>query len=157
MATARKGPNLVSVSAGKRSRGNPVPVWEGQQYPRHDEGVRLVQVVKIHGPEWVNRYRRWSIRLVCRLTDELGEVSYFMNMGDKRDEPRVGRQSNYYKAWTMANGGAPHKGEEMAPQVFLDKFFRARIENCSKDSDDKEKPEDEVYSHVTKLIEIVIP
>ena len=116
-----------------------------------------MRVSKIHGPQWVNRYRRWSIRLVCLLTDEPGEVSYFMNMGNKRDAPRAGRQSNYYKAWTLANGGPPRKGETMVPEVFLDKFFRVRIEDCRKDSDEKEKPESEVYSHVSELLEIVNP
>jgi hypothetical protein len=157
METARDILKLVPVSGSRSPRKNLAPVWQGQQYPKHDEGVRLVRVAKIHGPQWVNRYRRWSIRLVCLITDELGEVSYFMNMGDKREGPRAGRQSNYYKAWTLANGQPPRKGESMIPEVFLDKFFRVRIEDCRRDSDEKEKPEGDVYSHVSELLELVTP
>lgn len=157
MEAARDILKLVPVLGARSPRKNPAPVWQGQQYPKHDEGVRLVRVSKIHGPLWVNRYRRWSIRLVCSLTDEPGEVSYFMNMGDKRDGPRAGRQSNYYRAWTLANGGPPRTGETMVTEVFLDKFFRVRIADCRKDSDEKEKPADEVYSHVAELLELVTP
>jgi len=157
MEAARDILKLVPVSGARSPRKNPAPVWQGQQYPKHDEGVRLVRVAKIHGPQWVNRYRRWSVRLVCLLTDEPGEVSYFMNMGNKRDEPRAGKQSNYYKAWTLANGEPPRKGQPMAPEVFLDKFFRVRIADCRKDSDEKEKSEGDVYSHVTEFLELVTP
>ena len=157
MEAARDILKLISVSGARSPRKNPAPVWQGQQYPKHDEGVRLVRVSEIQGPQWVFNFMRWSIRLGCSLTDEPGEASYFMNMGNKREAPQVGRQSKYYRAWTMANGGPPCKGQAMAPDVFLGKFLRVRIEDCRKDRDEREKPEGEVYSRITELLEIVIP
>jgi hypothetical protein len=134
-----------------------IPVWEGKKYQRHDQGERLIRVCEIQGPEWVRCYSRWSIRLGCCLTDEPGEVSYFMNMGSHRGGPRVGRHSNYYKAWTLANGGPPRKGEAMNPKIFLGRFFRARIEDSVKNSNDGDKLQEEVYSHITELLELVSP
>jgi hypothetical protein len=158
MATAHTTAKLMSAAEGTRTRKkNLIPVWNGKEYQRHDQCERLIQVCEIQGPEWVRRYSRWSIRLGCRLTDEPGEVSYFINMGNNREGPRVGRHSNYYKAWTLANSGPPRKGEPMDPRIFLDKFFRARIADCSKDSDDRDKPKGEVYSHITELLELVSP
>jgi hypothetical protein len=57
----------------------------------------------------------------------------------------------------MANGGPPRRGERMHPTVFLDKLFLVRIEDCLKDSEDREKCEDDVYSRITELLELVIP
>ena len=161
---AAKDPSRRETSPPKshpqRSRtpkANLIPVWDGKEYQRHEEGERLIQVRKIQGPEWVRSYSRWSIRLECCLTDEPGEVSYFMNMGNDREGPRAGRHSNYYKAWTLANGGPPRKGEAMDPKIFLDKFFRAQVTDCKKDSNDKDKPKGDVYSHITELRELVSP
>jgi hypothetical protein len=148
----------ISAAEGRRARKkNLIPVWDGKEYQRHDQGERLIQVCEIQGPEWVRRYSRWSIRLGCCLTDELGEVSYFMNMGTNREGPRAGRHSNYYNAWTLANGDPPRKGEVMDPKIFLGKFFRASIEDCGKDSNDRDKLPGEVYSHIKELRELVSP
>lgn len=158
MPTSNATTRPLSAADGRRTRRNKlIPVWEGREYQRHDEGERLVLVCEIHGPEWVRRYSRWSIRIGCCLTDEAGEVSYFMNMGNHRDGPRVGRQSNYYRAWTLANAGPPRKGEKMDPKIFLGKFFRARIEDCRRNSKDEDKLQGEVYSHITELMELVSP
>jgi hypothetical protein len=158
MATAHTMAKPISAAENRGARKkNLIPVWDGKEYQRHDQGERLIQVCEIQGPEWVRRYSRWSIRLGCSLTDEPGEVSYFMNMGNNRKSPRVGRHSNYYKAWTLTNGGPPRKGEGMDPAIFLGKFFRARIEDCGKDSNDKDKINEEVYSHITELRELVSP
>jgi hypothetical protein len=45
----------------------------------------------------------------------------------------------------------------MDPEVFLGKFFHVLIEDCRKDSEDNEKSDTEVYSRVTKLLELVRP
>jgi hypothetical protein len=134
-----------------------IPVWGGVEYPRHDEGVRLVCATKVQGPEWIIRFSRWSIRVEFALTDEPGVASYFMNMGSNRERPHVGRGSKYYAAWTMANGGPPVTGQQMDPAVFVGKFFHARIADCAKDSKKQDKPDEEVYSHVSELIELVSP
>ena len=117
----------------------------------------MLRFHSIQGPQWITRYRRWAIRLEGHFVDEPGIVSFFMNMGDDPKQPRVGRHSKYYKSWTLANGGPPRKGQAMDPSVFLDKFFLVRIEDCRKDGDDKEKPDGEVYSHITELLELVRP
>lgn len=158
MATARPIVKRISAAEGRKARRkNPIPVWEGKEYQRHDQGERLIRVVEIQGPEWVRRYHRWSVRLESALTDEPGVVSYFMNMGNNPEAPWAGRHSNYYKAWTLANGGPPRRGEAMDPDIFLGKFFRALIEDCKKDSSDKEKADGEVYSHIKELRVLVTP
>ena|SRR5271157_3219267 len=158
MATAHTMAKPISAAEGRRARKkNLIPVWDGKEYQHHDEGERLIRVFEIQGPEWVRRYSRWSIRLGCCLTDEPGEVSFFISMGNKGQGPHVGRHSKYYKAWTLANGGPPRKGEAMDPERFRGKFFRARIEDCRKDSNDGDKLQAEVYSHITELLELVSP
>jgi len=116
-------------------------------------GLLEVRPTKIQGPEWVRAFRRWSLRIECNTVDEPGEVSAFFNMGSDPTRPKIGRQSNYYKAWVLANGGAPMKGEEMSPDVFLHKYFRVRIGQSTKDKSGADKPEAEVYSKITEFVE----
>jgi hypothetical protein len=80
-----------------------------------------------------------------------------MNMGNDREGPHCGRHSKYYKAWTLANGGPPRKGEAMDPEIFLGKMFRVHISDCTRDGNEEDKPKGEVYSHITELRELVLP
>ena len=84
--------------------------------------------------------------------DEPGTVSLFVNLGNDREKPTVfGRKSRFYLYWTMANGGPPRKHETMNYDIFLDKCFWARIEDCSKDSEGRKKLGEEKYSRIVDL------
>jgi hypothetical protein len=141
----------------KRAAKPPAPVWDGKEYPRHLPGERLVRGVSFQGPEWCNLYRRWSIRVEFALTDEPGVVSQFFNMGNDREKTQVGRMSKYFRAWSIANGEPPKRGEELSPSVFMGQLFRVRLKDCSKNSEGIDKSAELVYSVVEQLIERIIP
>ena len=131
-------------------------VWEQDDYPRVDCGRRMVRAHRIQGPEWVRAFSRWSLRIEFHLMDELGTVSLFLNLGTNRERPTVGgRRSRFYRYWTMANGGPPRKHELMTYDIFVGKCFWARIEDCAKDSEGRPKLDDEKYSRIVDLEELI--
>lgn len=116
-------------------------------------GVYTVRAVRYQGPEWVRSYRRWSIRLEFALVHESVSVSAFYNLGDDPNRYRVGRQSRFYKAWVIANGEHPRKGQLMDPNVFLEgQFFQVVVADSRKDAERKDKQPAEVYSVVTQIL-----
>ena len=80
--------------------------------------------------------------------EDLGVVSAFFNMGNDPDGTRVGRQSKFYKAWTLANEDPPRKGEHMSPEIFIDKMFYVTVADCVNDSEGAGKHDGEVYSRI---------
>lgn len=156
-ASSARCAHRSTSSRTKAAVAAPDIVWNGAEYPKLDAGVRLVRVHAIQGPEWVRRFSRWSLRLECRLTDEEADASIFFNLGTYRASPSIGRgrQSKYYRAWVLANGGEPpRKGQSMEPSIFIDKFFYARVENCKRDSDGNLKDEAAVYSLITDFVKL---
>ena len=141
-------------------RRNPVPVWQGKEYPKHDCGERMVRFHKIHGPEWVQAFQRWSVRLEGHFMDEPGEISCFMNLGNRREAPYVGKRSRYYKAWTVANGDSPQPGA-MSPEIFLDKCFLVLVQDSTQGPDFSEngerklKASGDIYSHISEIRELL--
>ncbi len=128
-------------------------VWRGPDYPLLESGNYVVRAVKVQGPEWVRSFCRWSLRIEFALTTEPGFISAFFNFGNDKTAKSIGRQSRYFKAWTVANGELPKRGELMSPDVFLNgQFFEVLVEKCDKDSAGNPKPEEEVYSRVTKIV-----
>ena len=147
--------------ARDEQRKSPIPVWEGKEYAKHDRGERMVCAHEIQGPEWVTRFQRWSVRIGFHFMDEPGEVSCFLNLGNRKEAPYVGKRSRYYEAWTLANGGPPNKGDSMSADIFLNKCFLALVEDSTLGADFGEnrerntKPAGEVYSHISELRELV--
>ena len=149
---------------GKRQSGNrsakihPIDVastfiWRGPDYPLLTPGRYTVRGSRFQGPQWVPTYRRWSLRVEFALTTEPGSVSAFFNFGADKSGAKLGRQSRYFKAWTIANGELPRRGQAMTPDVFLDgQFFEVEVASCDSDSEGKAKPEAEVYSRIVKII-----
>jgi hypothetical protein len=128
-------------------------VWRGPDYPVLLAGEYTVRAVRYQGPEWVRSFRRWSIRLEFALVHEPVSVSAFFNLGNDPNGYRVGRQSRFYKAWVIANGEHPHRGQFMDPQVFLeDQFFQVVVADSRKDAERKDKQPAEVYSVVTQVL-----
>jgi hypothetical protein len=81
-----------------------------------EPGRYLVRGLKVQGPEWVRAFSRWSICIEFATVHEPGGVSAFFNLGSDRLKQYIGRQSKYFQAWTLANGGLPRKGEQMSPE-----------------------------------------
>jgi len=133
-------------------------MWQGPEYPTLDPGRYTVRGVKHQGPEWVRAYRRWSLRLEFGLVSEPGVVSAFFNFGSDPSGSRIGRRSRYYKAWVLANGEHPRKGQVMTPDVFLDgQFIEVEVERCNRDPEGKAKAQAEQYSRVTDILSVWWP
>ena len=151
---------------GKDSRGKGVsrspsgpagPVWEGAEYARVTPGTYSAVAVRIQGPEQVRRYRRWSLLVEFELLGESDiRVCCFLNLGNDPLRLKVGRQSKYFKAWTIANGEMPRKGQRMNPDVFMDgQVFQVEVKDAGVDSEGERKADSEVYSRVTKILSAV--
>lgn len=153
--------NAAKYHGSRNSRPKDVentaaPTWDRDEYQRVDGGRRMVRAQKIHGPQWVRAFSRWSLRIEFFLMDEPGVVSLFVNLGSNREKPSVGgRHSRFYRFWTLANGGPPRRGETMDFNIFLDKCFWARIDDSLVDHTGKQKSENEIYSRIVDLEEVI--
>ena len=128
-------------------------VWQGAEYPVLEAGVYIARAIRVQGPEWVRSYQRWSTRIEFALVHESISVSVFFNMGNDPNGPKAGRMSRFFRAWVIANGDFPRKGQKMKPDVFLDgQFFEVEVESCNRDSEGKPKQDAEVYSRVTRIL-----
>jgi hypothetical protein len=87
------------------------------------------------------------------LVHESVSVSAFFNLGNDPNGYQVGRQSRFYKAWVIANGEHPRKGQLMALDVFLEgQFFQVIVDDSRKNAERKDKNSAEVYSIVTEIL-----
>lgn len=134
-------------------------VWQGAEYPCISPGRYQVRGAKIHGPQWVRRYRRWSLRIEFDLVNEPGNVSMFFNLGTDPEHPKPpGRHSKYWRAWTLANGEPPHRGEKMTPDRFLEgQFFYVMVGYVKQRDDGQVKDQAELYSVVTEILSVEWP
>jgi hypothetical protein len=136
------------------SAGPTGPTWEGVDYGRVPPGRYSAIAIRIQGPQWLRRYGRWSLIVEFQLlSEDDARPCMFFNMGNDATKQKVGRQSRYFRAWTMANGELPKKGKKMNPQVFLDgQVFTIEVEDCGIDSERAQKADAEIYSRVSKII-----
>ena len=133
-------------------------VWKGPDYPVLTPGIYTVGAIRVQGPEWVRSYRRWSVRLEFGLVTETTSVSAFFNLGHAPEGPKVTRQSRYYKAWVLVNGGHPMRGQKMTPDVFLEgQLFEVEVADCSRDFEGNPKPNVECYSRVVRIVSVTRP
>jgi hypothetical protein len=152
--TASSGPRIVKSGAGGRAPISTPPVWNKDPYIRIPPGRYPVRVVGFQGPEWMHNVRRWSLRVDCALEAEgEGNLSIFFNFGNNPGKIATpGRQSKYFKHWTMAKGEAPRRGESLDWAVFLDKHFMAEVEDAGRDSKGNQKCDAEIYSRISQFI-----
>jgi hypothetical protein len=131
------------------------PIWDKDPYVRVRPGRYLVRVVEIQGPAWLRMGNRWSLRLDCALFEEPGNVSLFLNLGGtKNGYDAPGRQSNFYRYWTMANGEMPRKGQLLDWNIFIDKCFMAEVEDVAKNRLGGKKDESQIYSRIKEFIRL---
>ena len=139
--------------------GSPSLTWQGADLPRIPPGDYQAVCIGWQGPEWVRAFRRWSLRLeFCLLTDST-LISGFYNLGSDAQKPHIGRRSRFYAVWSLANGEAPRKGQQMALEAFTDPalLYLVRVADATKDGKDEAKPEALIYSRVTEILKIERP
>jgi hypothetical protein len=132
-------------------------VWDGPEYRVYPPGVYDVRCNRVQGPEWLKNYRRWSLLVECNFLTEDGAVCGFLNLGNDPQQPRVGRQSRYFKLWCQTNGGPPKRGQRMSSDDFLGKFFRVRIDTASNNGKGQPLSQAEQYSKVVEFLECIGP
>jgi hypothetical protein len=112
--------------------------------------------VGTQGPEFVRTFRRWSLRIEFRLFAEDTCVSAFYNFGEDPKAPQIGRRSRFYEAWSQVNGEPPRKGQQMAPEDFVEDslMYLVRVDDCKHDVKEQAKPDALVYSRVTEILKV---
>jgi hypothetical protein len=139
----------------KQGSSPPIPVWRGADYVRVPAGRYQAIAIRHQGPEWVRPFSRWSLLVEFELLDDGARVCAFFNFGNNRESPEIMRRGNYFKAWTVANGELPRKGQQMSPDVFLEgQVFTVEVKDSRHDSAEKEKSDAEVYSKVTAILAV---
>jgi hypothetical protein len=141
------------------AKDSPSLTWQGADLPRVSPGDYQAVCVGWQGPEWCLAFRRWSLRLEFSLLTGEGVVSAFFNMGDDPAKLHLGRRSRFFEVWSMANGEAPRKGQQMALETFTDSslLYLVRVADATKDGKDRAKPDALVYSRVTEILRIERP
>lgn len=137
----------------KHQHSAPAPTFNHDPYPRYKAGEYLAIVLDAKISR-VKVFQGWKCVLRLRLVDTDGEVYAFLNMGRGAD-PVAGRNSKYFRTWTMANGSQPKKRQQLSERVFRGAMFRLRIRDAARTHDGKKRTEGEVYSVVDEFLECV--
>jgi hypothetical protein len=133
--------------------------WRGANFVRVEPGSYMATCSRWKGPEWIPAYRRYGFRPIFQLVSEDVEVTMFINFGAKAEPPKS-LASRYFKAWTIANGEAPLRGQPMAPTVFIDEglLYTVKVEDASIDpTTNKDKPTCLIYSRVKEILSVTRP
>lgn len=135
-----------------------IPIWNGADYVRVPEGRYQAIATRHQGPEWAYTFRRWTLLVEFELLSESKCVCAFYNFGENRNQPKITRQGNYFKAWAKANGELPRKSQEMSADVFLEgQVFTVEVRDCRRDAKERDKTEAEVYSVVREIVSVARP
>ena len=134
----------------------PALVWQGASYARVSEGRYQAVAVRHQGPEWIRPFVRWSLLVEFELLDDsAAKVCAFYNFGNDKHRPKIGRRSNYFKAWTLANGELPRKGQVMSPDVFMEgQVFTIEVKDSTRNSSEEDKTAAEIYSRVVEIVSV---
>jgi hypothetical protein len=119
------------------------PVAAAEARPLYSSGiyeVRCNKTVTYLDPG----YHRVVTLLRCHLLGRDEPVVAFLNRG-AGETAKMGRRSNYWKAWCLANGGPPRKGQVMSKRIFEGKNFRVRIAEAG--------PLCDRYSKIVEILE----
>jgi hypothetical protein len=121
------GPRLVQPPAPAEL--SPVAPAE---YPHIKPGVYDAEVLSA-GISLDRRYHRWVCALKFRVVPDGITLFGFLNCGSGEKPRAGGRRSAFFRAWSIANGSAPHRGQVMSPRAFKNKLFQIRIGNVLSD------------------------
>jgi len=141
--------------ASKTASARPV-VWQGADYPRIPPGEYQAICIGWQGPEWIRRYRRWSLRVEFCLIAEGQCVSAFYNMGSNKRGADTRPRSRFYALWCLANGERPRKGQQMDWDVLTESglLYTVRVADVVRDENDDTKPDALVYSAVVDVLRV---
>lgn len=81
----------------------PVPVWDGDDYARVQPGEYTATIVRVGAPEWMRRWKRWSVTVSYEL-DSGEQVPGYYSLGEDRDRPKVARRGRYWRLYQAAVG-----------------------------------------------------
>lgn len=131
-----------------------IPVWQGAERMRIPAGEYTARCVNSQGPMWVRQFGRWGLRLEFLIDPDEYALSCFFALGENKRTPYIGARSKYYKAWVLANGGPPYKGQAMTPEVFLDPAlsFTVRVGDSTKDTENNMKEDALIYSRIDTVL-----
>ena len=149
--------DLPKDKVSKRQTKEPqavIPVWTGPDYPRIAPGQYTATAVRIISPQFIRRWRRFSIGVCFRpFAEPEAEIVCFMNLDADMNPKRGGE---FYRAWTRANGERPAKGQPMDPNVFLEgQIYEIDVVDAGLDSEGKQKSDAEVYSKVRRIVSVL--
>lgn len=137
----------------RQPSSNPMPSWDSATWGRVAAGRYQAAAVRVQGPQWVRRYRRWSLLLEFELLSGDGIIPCFFNMGTNPEKPHAGPQSRYFKAWAMAHGELPTKGQKLDAAEFMDgQIYLLEIADSETDSEGSQKDESLLYSRVSRIL-----
>lgn len=132
-----------------------MPTWDGPEYARVSPGRYSAVAIRVLGPQWVRRYRRWSLMVEFELLSESARVCAFFNMGSNPEKPHAGEQSRYFQAWTLANGERPCRKQGLDPAVFLDgQVYQIEVSDSHTDVGGQRKADALVYSRVSQIVSV---
>jgi hypothetical protein len=145
---------------GQRAAEGPICADDPTPYTRVQPGQYPLRCIS-QKIEYVHMYRAWKCRLIFAFMDleTEGTVAKWFHLGRDREAPAIGRKSDYFQAWIMANDGqAPKRGCTMTARTFVDKIFLCVIEDVIRTSDpDIMHSEATRYSSVRKILKLVGP
>jgi len=96
-------------------------------------------------------FRRWVQALTFELHPNLEVLHAFLNLGTGK-QPHAGQRSNYFKAWVIAKGRPPRRGDRMTADVFLNQLFEVDVSDVSTDCEGLDKAEPLIYSRVSRVV-----
>lgn len=129
--------------------------WTGPSYPHIPAGRYSAVGVRALGPQWLKRYRRWSLLIEFRLLAEPVQIACFYNLGENPDECQIKRGSNYFRDWTIAVGGLPEKGQAMTPEAFLaGQVYLVEVVDSKSESKERTKSDEEMYSRIKQILRV---
>lgn len=130
--------------------------WKGVPFVRIAPGHYDAICVRTEGPDFVDRYKRWSLSIYYRLLADEVELCQYLNFG-RGKAPKITRGGHYYREWCLVNGDQPTAHQQMTPDMFCEPglILTVEVEDAQMDPKQQIKPEAQVYSRVKRLVKVV--
>lgn len=119
--------DLLQRDQSRPEPAAPVPVWDGGDYDSVEPGEYTATVVHVSAPEWLRRWRRWSVTVSYEL-DSGEQVPGYYSLGEDRAQPKVSRRGRYWRLYQVALGEKPEPGP-MPPDRLQGRRVRITVTN----------------------------
>jgi len=141
------------------SRYRDESVWETRLEALDDPrlcippGDYLVAVVGAR-KAYYSFYKRSGVVLECKIQDGDFTGAILERYFTVPEGGKIGRGSDYYAEWCLANGGElPRRRERLPPKKFRGKLFRAAVVTVATDRNGQSRPR---YSKIARFLELVV-